>query len=101
MTDAEREDIIDYLARNPTAGVLIPGTGGARKLRWKREGKGKSGGYRVITYWAGNLLPVFLLDVNSKSHRADLSAAGRNTLRTLIPEMVRALKKGIGNDQDE
>lgn len=32
------------LANNPTAGAVIPGSGGLRKLRWAGEGKGKSGG---------------------------------------------------------
>lgn len=84
MTDAEREAVIDHLARNPAAGVLIPGTGGARKLRWKVEGRGKSGGYRVITYWSGSRLPVFLLDVYSKGDKANLTAEQRNELKTVL-----------------
>ena len=34
MDDDERAALILYLAENPTAGDLIPGTGGVRKLRW-------------------------------------------------------------------
>lgn len=33
MSDEERGLLVDYLAGNPTAGDLIPGTGGVRKLR--------------------------------------------------------------------
>ncbi|WP_337875863.1 hypothetical protein [Elioraea sp.] len=47
MSEAEKTELIDHLAANPQAGDLIPGTGGARKLRWRRPGSGKSGGYRV------------------------------------------------------
>lgn len=94
MTDMEREAVIDHLARNPKAGVLIPGTGGARKLRWRAEGRGKSGGYRVITYWAGDRLPVFLMDVYSKTARADLSAAGRSTLKTIIAGLAETYSEG-------
>jgi hypothetical protein len=32
MSDEERALLVDYLAHNPTAGDLIPGTGGVRKL---------------------------------------------------------------------
>lgn len=41
-----------FLALDPAAGDLIPGTGGCRKLRWadRRRGKGKRGGLRVIYY---------------------------------------------------
>jgi hypothetical protein len=35
-----------------TAGDLMVGTGGARKFRMPGGGKGKRGGYRVITYFA-------------------------------------------------
>ena len=34
-------DLIAYLAANPVAGDLIPGTGGIRKLRWRKKAKGK------------------------------------------------------------
>jgi hypothetical protein len=34
MDDDERAALILYLAENPTAGDLIPGTGAVRKLRW-------------------------------------------------------------------
>lgn len=44
MDDDERTALILYLAENPTAGDLIPGTGGLRKLRWGLEGRGKRGG---------------------------------------------------------
>jgi hypothetical protein len=44
LSEAERIAIVDWLAANPTAGDLIVGTGGARKLRWAAKGKGKSGG---------------------------------------------------------
>ena len=37
MDDDERSALILYLAENPTAGDLIPGTGGVRKLRWGLE----------------------------------------------------------------
>ncbi|SFU31023.1 hypothetical protein SAMN05216339_101276 [Nitrosomonas eutropha] len=30
--DDERAKLIDYVARNPESGVVIPGTGGVRKL---------------------------------------------------------------------
>src|SRR5437763_414086 len=52
MSDDERADIVWTVAANPMLGVLIPGTGGARKIRVAGRGKGKSGGYRVVTYYA-------------------------------------------------
>jgi hypothetical protein len=34
FTEEERAVLVDYLAHNPLAGDLVPGTGGVRKLRW-------------------------------------------------------------------
>ncbi|MDP2224960.1 hypothetical protein [Nitrosomonas sp.] len=39
MTEAERQDVLNYLAAHPKAGDLIEGTGGIRKLRWSRSGR--------------------------------------------------------------
>jgi mRNA-degrading endonuclease RelE of RelBE toxin-antitoxin system len=54
------------MALHPDAGDIMPGTGGARKVRFSGRGKGKSGGYRVITFFAADDIPVFLIDVYSK-----------------------------------
>jgi hypothetical protein len=64
------------------SGIMsIPGTGGARKARFAGRGKGKSGGYRVVSYYAADDVPVLLLALINKGERADLSPAERNTLR--------------------
>ena len=34
----EKQEIIDFLAANPLAGDVIPGTGGVRKLRFQAVG---------------------------------------------------------------
>ena len=51
MTDEEYRVLQEALVFRPTMGDLIPGSGGLRKVRWKIEGRGKSGGVRVIYYW--------------------------------------------------
>ena len=81
MTDAERIAAIDFIAANPDAGVVIEGTGGCRKVRIAREGKGKSGGYRIVTYYTRLDAPVFLLTVISKTRQANLTAAQKAELK--------------------
>lgn len=88
MDEEERDELITFLALHPQAGDLIFGTGGARKLRWKRPGTGKSGGYRVITYFAGLDMPVFLLSIYAKGDQANLSQADRNAIRQAVPILV-------------
>lgn len=92
LTVAEREAIVSYIAANPDAGDVMAGTGGARKLRLAGRGKGKSGGYRIITFYADPEIPVFLLDIYSKDSQANLSKAERNELRdilTALPQQWR------------
>ena len=88
LDDDERESIIAYLAANPKAGYLIPGTGGVRKLRWGLEGRGKRGGARIIHFFHSTQLPVFLLTAFAKNERADLSQADRNSFRKLTKVLV-------------
>ncbi len=92
LSDAERQDVIRYLAENPKAGDLMEGTGGVRKLRWGRGGQGKSGGVRVIYYFHDDAMPLYLLTLFSKGDRANLSKAERNELAGLTALLVKAWK---------
>jgi len=88
MTETELYEIRTLLAENPAAGDLMPGTGGARKIRIAAKGKGKNGGYRVITFYTGKNIPVFLLDVYAKGQKIDLSQEEKNTLRRLLQRLA-------------
>ncbi len=95
ITLAERETIVATLASNPTVGDEIPGTGGARKARFAGRGKGKSGGYRVITFYSGPGVPVFLLNMFAKGDRIDLTQAERNELRQVLADLASDYLKGV------
>ena len=94
--EAERSELVEYVARHPTAGDLMPGTGGARKFRWGVGSKGKRGGARVITFYGDAELPVFLLTVFGKGERANLSRAEQNELRQLLGLLVVEYRSGAG-----
>ncbi len=79
---------MNYVAAFPKAGDLIRGTGGVRKLRWRRGGKGKSGGVRVIYYFHSERMPLYLLTVFAKNEREDLSQAECNDLASLVDTLV-------------
>lgn len=51
LDETEHRNLVNHLAIRPKSGAVMQGTGGIRKLRWKREGTGKSGGVRVIYYF--------------------------------------------------
>src|ERR1041384_8185104 len=92
LSEQERQGIIDFMAANPNAGDEIPGTGGARKVRFAAKGKGKSGGVRVITFYSGVEIPVFLLNVFAKNEKIDLSAEERSTLKKILSRLVDAYR---------
>lgn len=85
----ERAAIVSLIAADPSAGEIMVGTGGARKVRLAGRGKGKSGGYRIITFYASADRPVFLLDIYSKDSQSNLSKADRNELKTILTALQR------------
>lgn len=88
ISKSELQEIISYLAENPMAGDEISGSGGARKVRFARPGSGKSGGYRVITFYSGKAIPLFLLSIFAKNQKINLSQSEKNTLKRILKLMV-------------
>lgn len=81
MSDQDRMALIDFIARNPTAGVAIGG--GVRKFRYARADSGKSGGYRIIHFYNGDDdMPIFLITVFAKNEKANLSKAETETVKS-------------------
>lgn len=80
LSYSERLSIINYLASHPASGDIMQGTGGMRKLRWSAQGKGKSGGIRVIYYHHNETMPLFLLTLFGKGEKANLTKAECNQL---------------------
>lgn len=97
LNEIERKSIIDYLASHPRAGDIMEGTGGIRKLRWARGGKGKSGGVRVIYYYHDSRIPLYLLTIFGKSEKSNISKSERNELSKLVDVLVEtALRRENG-----
>ncbi|MBI3793518.1 MAG: type II toxin-antitoxin system RelE/ParE family toxin [Nitrospinae bacterium] len=63
------------LAMNPEAGVVVPASGGCRKLRWRGRGRGKRGGYRVIYFYRSRPEQIWLLTMYAKNETENISAA--------------------------
>ena len=78
--ESELEEFKDFIARNPVAGVVIPGTGGVRKIRWGRQGSGKRGGVRVV-YCNMPMRETWLLTIYAKNEVEDIPAADLKTIR--------------------
>ena len=81
-------EIQGLLITNPNAGVVIPGTGGARKLRVALAGRGKRGGERLIYVRVPSRGRVYLLLVYPKNLASDLTSEGKHVLRRLIAQLL-------------
>jgi hypothetical protein len=96
LDEAQRQAVVDMLTVNPEVGDVIQGTGGGRKVRFALEGRGKSGGARVIYFFHNEGMPVFLLTVYTKNQKANLSAADRNAMQKLCKAIVATYSKKGG-----
>ena len=88
-TDAERSAFVDFIARNPEAGDLIPETGSVRKVRWSRQGSGKRGGVRMIYFYHRSDVPLYLLMIYAKARREDLSPDAKRAVQALAARLKR------------
>lgn len=73
-TEDERMEFCTWIAQNPEAGDVIPGSGGCRKVRWSRSSMGKRGGVRVIYFNRLSEEKIWLLTLYAKSVRGMIPA---------------------------
>ena len=95
LSDDEQNDIVSEISKSPTAGAVMEGTGGCRKLRFAGKGKGKRGGYGTVHYYAGDDVPVLLLALINKGETDNLSKAERNALRIELAGYADDYRKGV------
>ena len=75
-----------HLANHPEAGDVIPGSGGVRKIRWRRAGMGKSGGVRIIYFARLKLGELVLLTIYAKAK-----------FDNIPPKIARKMKEAYEN----
>jgi hypothetical protein len=90
LDDDEYAELQAHLNKNPKAGVVVPESGGVRKLRWAAEGRGKRGGLRII-YFARR----------DRGHIWMLTIYGKNVSENIPAHLLRAMKKAIEHEEDD
>jgi len=94
MDDESRSDFIKYIAENPLAGDLMPGTGGARKIRWQASlNEGKRGGARVIYYYHDQGMPIFLFTAYKKNQKDNITAVEKALLKKIINLIIKTYER--------
>jgi hypothetical protein len=83
LSDESYAELQWFLAIQPSAGVVVQGSGGLRKVRWTVHGAGKRGGVRVIYFHASRDQQIRMLLIYRKGIKDDLSTAEKKTLREL------------------
>lgn len=85
-TEDECGAFVTYISVHPTAGDVVPGSGGIRKVRWSRAGSGKSGGVRVIYFARAKQGEVILLTLYAKSKLGNLTGRQLKEIRHALEE---------------
>ena len=84
----DRTSFVTFIASNPEAGDVVPGSGGLRKIRWGRAGQGKRGGVHVIYYNRFANGEIWLLLIYGKSVKENVTS-----------HVLAQIKEEIGNDK--
>ena len=87
LDDDEYRELQNLLVDDPERGDLIKAGGGIRKLRFGAQGRGKSGGVRVIYYWIREDHQIYMLLVYPKSRNDTLTDKETAVLRDLVKEL--------------
>ncbi len=78
-----------FLQTYPEKGVVISGTGGVRKLRWKAGGKGKIGGARVIYYYHISDSEIILITIYTKNVKEDITSTEKKEMQKLVKLLTK------------
>ena len=82
--EEERGEFAAYIAENSGAGVVVPESGGIRKVRWRRAGSGKSGGVRVIYFTRTAEEEVVRLTLYAKAKTDNLTGPKLKEIRRAL-----------------
>ena len=84
LTDIDLRDLQSLIMINPSAGDVIKGTGGARKIRFALTDTGKSSGIRVIYVDITHKQQTYLLLCYPKSKQDNLTQEQKKQVKALI-----------------
>ena len=93
LNDDDLSELEIFLCKNPDCGDTLEGTGGVKKVRWALEGRGKSGGARIIYLDIVFVGHIYLLTAFPKNEKANLSKSERNQMKIIVTAIKSAEKE--------
>ena len=87
LDEDEYAELQQFMLQNPESGDLVPGSGGVRKLRWRRSGMGKRGGLRVIHFLRHDPDEIWMLALYAKAKQDNVPAH-------LLRQLLEAFRHG-------
>ena len=84
LNDEDLRELEQMLITNPKAGDVIPGLSGGRKIRFAANGRGKSGGVRVVYVDIVVREHIYLLLAYPKNVRTNITSEQKRMLNKLI-----------------
>jgi len=79
-------EVINNLEENPTIGTQLGNNTFKIRIKNSNNNKGKSGGYRMITYFLNENNELFLITIYSKSEKETILD---NELKRLVEEVAQ------------
>jgi hypothetical protein len=95
LKDNDLHELEQYLCNNPQKGVLMKDTGGLRKIRWKKETRGKSGGIRVLYVDFLYFEKIYLISVYTKNEKENINASEKKEIKKLIDLLKFELERKL------
>ena len=91
LDDGDRNRLENEIVNNPQVGPVMRGTGGLRKMRFAIEGKGKSGGARVLYVDFVVFERVYLVYAYQKGQQDNISPEERDIFKKIIEQTRKEL----------
>lgn len=98
--EEELRELQEELRRNPIAGDVDAGTGGMRKVRMRRPGRGKRGGTRVHYLYVESVAVIYMVFVYGKDEQDALTLEQKKAFQLVAAHVKRELANRMGADQE-
>ncbi len=96
LNDNDLKKLQEQLLLEPTAGKVVNGTGGLRKIRFAFKGQGKRGSVRIVYVDFVVYEIIYLIFAYPKSEKDNLTKEEKNNIKEVIERIEKSLSRRGG-----